>query len=566
MNDRVVETLAPPAPPAYALHSHENVFGAALLGGPLGGAFVFATNLRRLGRGRQAAGAVVLGALGTCAPLALASAAGSLASVGGGIGVLAAYVIYSASKSILGGELERHLSLGGRKASGVAALALGLLGAAPAVLLLLATGAIPLRVLADQSLELEGGDEVLYSREIRPDEARRLGEHLRSIGWFQGRRGRARLERAGGGWVVSFPLEEGAWNDPEVRGAYARVQSTLVEAFPGDAPRVHLCDASFETRVEALESTETALRLAGGDVLWYPADLAQDDARRLAAHLASIGCFQGRGDWIRLERVQGGLALWLFPREGHDSESWERVRSDLAEILPGVEIELHLADSTGCARRVLRGPVDRLFRLSDDTIQYSADIPEEEVARLADYLGTAGYFAGESTVRVASRNGGWIVDFYLREGAWDEPGIRSWVLDRRIELAEAFPGRSIVIRLCDSTFEPRRTLDGPIDRRLRFEGGDCVLHPEEVPEAVARAVGDYLLSIGLLSGSGIAVRLEPIEGGWAVSFRVESTSAEDAEVLAGFDSYRTGLAARLPGERIEIRLCDLDFRPRRTIP
>ncbi len=124
---KLVDPLTPAAENGdTALFTPNAVLGAAILGGPLGGAFLIALNYRRMSRPRSAVWAVVWGII----VLGIAMALGRFVpeSWAFGASFLLAFAMKTVAQSLQGRLVSAHLERGGRSGSGWTALAVGLAG------------------------------------------------------------------------------------------------------------------------------------------------------------------------------------------------------------------------------------------------------------------------------------------------------------------------------------------------------------------------------------------------------------------------------------------------------
>lgn len=101
-------------------------------------------------------------------------------------------------------------------------------------------------------LEFGSGQEVYYKSGATETDARRVGEALKTLGYF-GASDEASVQviKSNDDYVVRFVVNEVAWTDPEYKEGFAYVGYSLQElAFPGKTMHVELCDTSFDTQLK----------------------------------------------------------------------------------------------------------------------------------------------------------------------------------------------------------------------------------------------------------------------------------------------------------------------------
>ena len=199
--------------PTRQLYSVRSVAVAAFFGGPIGGAIVLALNYRRLGRPAAAAASVVLGALATvglgAVALGLPEKFPNFALPAIYIGALVGLAVW-----LQGPALEAHRGQGGREASAWKALGIG----AVCLVVILGGAFLYFALLPEdlgQQMTFGPGEDLYYRRGATAEDARRLGAALQRCGFFDGVGGKdVLLERGDRGFVVTFVVQEGVWDDP----------------------------------------------------------------------------------------------------------------------------------------------------------------------------------------------------------------------------------------------------------------------------------------------------------------------------------------------------------------
>jgi hypothetical protein len=229
--------------PDYRLFSPGDVALGTLLGGPVGGLLVLGLNYRRLGNSAAVALTAVSAVVVTIGFVALSLVVSGTSpfcflSV---LGILGMYVI---AKGLQGRIYEAHLEVGGQKGSGGAAAGLGLVGAVLYLGLFLGLFFVGAGLFGDKRITFGPQEEILYTRDISDEEARRLGRALQDAGWFTGRGPiSVRLSKEEGRFVVAFVVQPGVWNDGQVIEEFRQMGKHLSQqVFNGKAVEVQLCD------------------------------------------------------------------------------------------------------------------------------------------------------------------------------------------------------------------------------------------------------------------------------------------------------------------------------------
>jgi hypothetical protein len=103
--------------------------------------------------------------------------------------------------------------------------------------------------------------DVYYKSGATETDARRVGEYLKTMGFFaKSSAASIQVVKDGEDYVVRFVTVDSAWDDPEMKKAFANIGYLLGQsAFPGKKLTVEMCDTSFETKAtlqpEAPEET-----------------------------------------------------------------------------------------------------------------------------------------------------------------------------------------------------------------------------------------------------------------------------------------------------------------------
>jgi hypothetical protein len=98
----------------------------------------------------------------------------------------------------------------------------------------------------------------------------------------------------------------------------------------------------------------------------------------------------------------------------------------------------------------------------DEHVYYVDGATEEDARRVGAYLQKAGMFTGHKEIDVKTERDrdGIAVSFVVGDGRWDEPGVIDAFGAIREGLAkDAFPGKTVTVKLCDATLTPKRSIN-----------------------------------------------------------------------------------------------------------
>jgi hypothetical protein len=222
---------------------------AAFLGGPAAGIFLLALNYRALGRTAAAWGTAVAGGAVLAGLVAFILATPQHPS-GICISLPALMMIYVLARGLQGEVYDQHVLRGGRQGSAWIAVLLGGLVLALTVGLVVGGGYFFPGTGMGERLDFGGGAEVYFDKGVMETEARQLGLFLVREGVFDGQHPftvwvRKRDQR----YLVSFCLQPGAWNQPEVIQTFSDLKPLLAqEVFPDKLMEIHLCDEKMVSK------------------------------------------------------------------------------------------------------------------------------------------------------------------------------------------------------------------------------------------------------------------------------------------------------------------------------
>jgi hypothetical protein len=206
-----------------------------LFGSPIAGGIAMWLNHRRAGQAGAGAMALLVG-VGATALLLVVGAAlpDSMRSAVAPAGVIAMWQLAKA----------RHGGLGPTvKASSWGAAALG--AAMLVVVVVVTVGYIELAI--PPSVSYGAHHEVQYTRRASEADAKIVGDYLRDAGLFAADHGvTVRVSHEHGALVVSFVMNDDAWDSAEVISEFTSLRAQLAPLFPSDKVVIALCDDGFD--------------------------------------------------------------------------------------------------------------------------------------------------------------------------------------------------------------------------------------------------------------------------------------------------------------------------------
>lgn len=233
--------------PAFTLHPIRGIVWAALFGTPLAAGVILAINYGRLGR-KAAASFSILG--GLIAALMF----GGLLSLRpeGSRFPIAMYLapllwgVYLVATRLQRSTIQQHLVQEGTVAAVWPSMCIGLMSG------VLITGAA---LWADSQLAPSygermafGNDEVYYSDGATADEARKLGDVLKTAEYFDSSGSATRIQRPNNLCSISFIVADNTWDDPDVVGYFRWLGETITEQAIPRPVMIQLCDQSFTVK------------------------------------------------------------------------------------------------------------------------------------------------------------------------------------------------------------------------------------------------------------------------------------------------------------------------------
>jgi hypothetical protein len=216
------------------------------------------------------------------------------------------------------------------------------LGVGAALLATIVGGEIILR--SSPKVVIGKNDEVYYYRRATKEDALALGDALKKIGFFNDRGTSVLLWMGGGPTVISFTVDPGAWDHPNVVSNFTEIGRRIATAVGGFPIRVQLIDAERNIH----RKMNVGKEIIGKDVVYYFGDATDADAHALGAALQSAGYFTGSGFSVALLKGEGTVIsfvvqddLWSNPAV---TATLEKLVRQVAPSVGGLPVRMRLLD------------------------------------------------------------------------------------------------------------------------------------------------------------------------------------------------------------------------------
>jgi hypothetical protein len=169
-------------------------------------------------------------------------------------------------------------------------------------------------------------DKVYYSHGAAEESAIALGHALQATGFFNDRGTSVLLTGSKTGQVLSFVLNEGAWDNPNTVASFEEIARRVATSIGGFPVQVRLVDASWSVK----KTVHVGKVIIGArDAIYYVGSAPESDATALGEALRSagylgdlgvtvlvsegdgtaIGFVVGNGVWDRPDAIAGFTAL-----------------------------------------------------------------------------------------------------------------------------------------------------------------------------------------------------------------------------------------------------------------
>jgi hypothetical protein len=204
------------------------------------------------------------------------------------------------------------------------------------------------RVLG-QRLDFGNGQEVYYAEGATKEQADGLGRALQDEKYFDGSGANTvRVAKEGNGFVVSFVVQPGLWNQGQHQRYFLLLAGRLSGKIFHDAPvEVRMCDEYLRTKKTI---AARHIEFGPGEWVYFPAEVPEAEVRVLGRVLQEAGVFDGNGRKdVFLETDAGRLVVCSVVQEGAWElppvvEKYRAIRAKFSQALGGRDVQLRLLD------------------------------------------------------------------------------------------------------------------------------------------------------------------------------------------------------------------------------
>lgn len=199
-----------------------------------------------------------------------------------------------------------------------------------------------------------GNDDVYYYRRATKEDALALGDALKRIGFFDGRGTSVLLWEGGGPTVISFAVNQGAWNHPGEVSNFAEIARRIAPSVGGFPIQVHLIDAGRNIRKEFTVGKAGL----GKDAVYYFGSATLDEAKALGDALRKAGYFTGSGLAVELQKGEGTVISFVVQQGIWDNPgaavTLDRLVREVAPSVGQLPIEVRMLDENMAVRKVMK--------------------------------------------------------------------------------------------------------------------------------------------------------------------------------------------------------------------
>jgi len=189
-------------------------------------------------------------------------------------------------------------------------------------------------------------DEVYYYHAATPEDARALGTALQKTGFLNDRGTTVLLSKGTDGTLVSFVLNDGAWDHPDTVYTFEEIGRRIATSVGGFPIKVRLIDSH---RILHKELTVGKEIIGSRDVVYYFGSATDAEARALGQSLRAAGFLQDQGAGVILSQGDGTAISFVVNDGVWDRPDavagFERLVRQVASSAGGLPVQLRLLNS-----------------------------------------------------------------------------------------------------------------------------------------------------------------------------------------------------------------------------
>ena len=189
-------------------------------------------------------------------------------------------------------------------------------------------------------------DEVYYSGGATMREATALGQALADTGFFNNRGTSVMLTRFKGVTVVSFVLDDGAWDRADTAAGFEEIGRRVAASIGGFPIQLHLADSAWNVRKSLVVGKAG---MGARDAIYYLGSATEGEAKALGQALRDAGYLEDLGVSVVVSKDAGaaigfvvGEGVWQRPAA---VAGFERLARRVAPSIGGLPLQLRLLNS-----------------------------------------------------------------------------------------------------------------------------------------------------------------------------------------------------------------------------
>lgn len=200
-----------------------------------------------------------------------------------------------------------------------------------------------------QKVTIGTKDEVRYSGTATEEQAKALGDSLKTQGYLQDQGVTVVLAKGTDGTTVSFVVQEGAWNNDDHLPTFEQMVRTAAPGIGGLPIKLEFMNSNLEVKKSTL--VHPNVMVGSNDEIRYSGTATEADAKALGEALKSVGYLQDRGVTVLLSKGgSGGTVVGFAVKDGawNDDDTvatFQKIGQSIAPSVGGAPIKVRLLNT-----------------------------------------------------------------------------------------------------------------------------------------------------------------------------------------------------------------------------
>jgi ribosomal protein S16 len=219
----------------------------------------------------------------------------------------------------------------------------------PMAFLLAAALVLPVSGCRNYGTELTfNKGQLFYTDAVTEAEAKKLGQFLTDIKYFDGREVSVQLNKTGATYEIRLVVKEGAKLTDQDRSSFQVIALRASrQVFAGAPVHVHVCDQHFKT-LEVIKPWQQLVFKKGE--LFYTAAVTEAEAKKLGNLLTDLGFFNDQEKSVKLDKAGAAYEMRLVLKKGTTVTDQLRAGYKLiaaaasAKVFANTPVHIHLCD------------------------------------------------------------------------------------------------------------------------------------------------------------------------------------------------------------------------------